>query len=318
MPFISVYNQAMEKVVIPIAGLGTRLLPATRCVPKELMPLINRPLIHYIVAEALQAGAQEIILVAPEANPVALTYLQRDTAYEQKLRAKGLTELAESLAAFPPAEIHFTIARQTNPLGLGHAVLCAREAVGAATFGLMLPDTLLLPPARGMPHMTALHRQSRSNLVMTHEVDRNKTRSYGIIDAGENQPDKDGLILLRGVVEKPDPATAPSQAAISGRYILSPTVFDILADTPPNRNGELELTDAINRMAGAEEIYAAPNTATWHDCGNKAGLACALVDLALNDPETAPDVTDFINRIRPEKNKAGSINSEPAAKAKRP
>ena len=210
---------------------------------------------------------------------------------------KGLGELAESLAAFPPQDVRFTIALQTEPLGLGHAVLCARKAVGKKSFGLMLPDTLLLPPTEGMAQLASLYGPSRPNLVMTHEVTRDRTQSYGIIDAGDNTPDRDGSILLREVVEKPSPTTAPSLSAISGRYILSPMIFDLLSDTPRNPSGEIELTDAINRLAQNEKVYAVPNPARWHDCGNKIGLTCAWIDRALQDPAMKPTVTACLRHL---------------------
>jgi len=282
------------KIVIPVAGLGTRMLPATKSVSKELLAVGNRPVFHYIAAEAAAAGATELILVAATRSPAALYYLRRDPALENRLAERGNEDALAAVRAIPCRQTKISVVVQKRPLGLGDAVLRAREAVGDSPFGVMLPDVLLHPPEQGMPRLAAHFARNGGSAVLAHEVAAGEVRHYGIVDCGGAVPEAGGSCRLQGVVEKPAPERAPSRLAVTGRYVFTPAIFDTLRATAPGAGGEVQLSDAIHALAGKEPVHALTHRAACYDCGGKPGLFRAHMEFALRDPEFGAAARDCI------------------------
>ena len=273
---------AIRKAVFPVAGLGTRFLPATRALPKELLPVLDRPLIDYAIAEAREAGIERLIFVTGlKANADMLkSHLNLPGDRRAVLEAKD-PELGPALAAadLPPGVAVFVT--QEEPLGLGHAVWCARELVGDEPFAVLLPDDLMDadPPAIGQ--LIGAHGTTGGNVVAVEEVRREDTARYGILDPGEVAG---GLVEAKGLVEKPAPEDAPSTLGLIGRYVLLPGVFAELGRFERGAGGEIQLTDALARMIGTAPCHGLGALGRRYDCGTKAGLIAAQIGLALKDP----------------------------------
>jgi len=280
----------VRKAVFPVAGLGTRLLPATKTMPKEMLTIVDRPLIQYAVDEAREAGIEQMIFVTGRGKSTLVDYF--DTAFELEatLRDKG-----KSLDALAPsrAQIGEIVAvRQQQPLGLGHAVWCAREIVGDEPFAVILPDDLMTPGA--LKPMVEAWEKLGGNLVATEEVAADKTASYGIITPGGT----DGAVTeVRGLVEKPAPDQAPSRLGVIGRYILQPQVFAILDRGETGAGGEIQLTDAMARLIGEQPFHALKVDSVRHDCGDKAGFVIANLALALKHEDIGQKVRDALSRL---------------------
>jgi UTP--glucose-1-phosphate uridylyltransferase len=282
----------VRKAVFPVAGLGTRLLPATKTMPKEMLTIVDRPLIQYAVDEAREAGIEQIIFVTGRGKSTLIDYFDIAFELEATLRDKGksLDPLASSRAR--PGEI--VAVRQQQPLGLGHAVWCAREIVGSEPFAVLLPDDLMVGQPGALRQMVDAWQDVGGNLVATEEVAAEKTRSYGIITPGETNG---ALTEVRGLVEKPDPENAPSRLGVIGRYILQPDVFEILDKRETGTGGEIQLTDAMAKLIGRQPFHALKVDAVRHDCGDKAGFVLANLALALDDDDLGPRVREAIRRL---------------------
>jgi UTP--glucose-1-phosphate uridylyltransferase len=280
----------IRKAVFPVAGLGTRLLPATKSIPKELVPIVDRPLIQYAVDEAREAGIEQLIFVTGRGKSALDDYFDIGFELETTMRerGKGLDALTPSRAGF--GEI--VSVRQQQPLGLGHAVWCAREIVGDEPFAVLLPDDLMVPGA--LKQMVAAWEKVGGNLLATEEVPAEKTNAYGIITPGESEGD---LTEVRGLVEKPDPAEAPSLLGVIGRYILQPDVMRILDGGERGAGGEIQLTDAMAKLIGRQPFHALKVDAVRHDCGDKTGFVLANLALALQREDVAPSVREFLKRL---------------------
>ncbi len=283
---------AIRKAVIPVAGLGTRFLPATRALPKELLAVVDRPLIDYTIAEAGAAGIETLIFVTGlEANAVALkSHLNLPGDRRAAFEARA-PELGPALAAgdLPPGAAVFVT--QEEPLGLGHAVWCAREPVGDEPFAVLLPDDLMdgHPPAIGQ--LIEAHETTGGNVVAVEEVRREDTARYGVLDPGE----ADGrLVEVKGLVEKPAPEEAPSTLGVIGRYVLLPDVFAELGRFERGAGGEIQLTDAMARMIGTAPFHGLQILGRRYDCGAKAGFIAAQIGLALKDPELRGGVQEHL------------------------
>ena len=280
-------SQPIRKAVFPVAGMGTRFLPATKAVPKEMLPVVDRPLIQYAVDEARAAGIDQIIFVTGGGKQAIEDHFDRHGPLEDQLRDKGkdgaLADVLSPLGA--PGEVVFT--RQQEPLGLGHAVWCARHLVGDEPFAVILPDDMVLGEPGCMRQMVDAFARTGGNLVAVEDVPRAHTNRYGILDPGA---EADRLVEVRGLVEKPDPAVAPSTLSVIGRYVLLPEVFDHLARKERGAGGEIQLTDAMARMIGAHPFHGLRFTGRRFDCGDKVGFLEANIAYALERPEMAASV----------------------------
>jgi len=279
----------VRKAVFPIGGLGTRFLPATKSMPKEMLPVVDRPLIQYAVDEAREAGIEELILVTGRGKSPLVDYFDRAYELEATMVEKGksLEPLAPSNARF--GEI-ITV-RQQQPLGLGHAVWCARHIVGDEPFAVILPDDLMVPGV--LKAMVEAWEKVGGNLVATEEVPAEKTGSYGIITPGKVDGD---LTEVVGLVEKPEPGAAPSRLGVIGRYILQPEVMRVLDAQEKGAGGEIQLTDAMAKLIGQQPFHALTVDSIRHDCGDKAGFVIANLALALEREDIAPKVREFLSR----------------------
>lgn len=285
---------AIRKAVIPVAGLGTRFLPATRALPKELLPVVDRPLIDYAVDEGRAAGIETFIFVTGlQANAEMLrSHLHLPEERREALQAKA-PELAPDLAAgdLPPGTAVFVT--QDEPLGLGHAVWCAREEVGREPFAVLLPDDLMDGAVPAIGQLIEAHGKTGGNVVAVEEVSREDTARYGIVDPGAT----DGrLTEVKGLVEKPAPEKAPSTLGVIGRYVLLPGVFAELDRFERGAGGEIQLTDAMARMIGAVPFHGLKTDCRRFDCGSKAGFIAAQIGLALEDAELRTAVQEHLRR----------------------
>ncbi|HET6940949.1 MAG TPA: UTP--glucose-1-phosphate uridylyltransferase GalU [Sphingomicrobium sp.] len=285
-------SNKVRKAVFPVAGLGTRLLPATKAIPKELLTVVDRPLIQYAVDEAREAGIEQLIFVTGRGKSSLVDYFDMAFELETTMREKG-----KSLDALEPSRVHFgdlVSVRQQQPLGLGHAVWCAREVVGDEPFAVLLPDDLMVGKPGALKQMVEAWEKVGGNMLATEEVPREKTASYGVITPGR----KDGAATeVLGLVEKPEPDDAPSNLAVIGRYILQPDVMRILDKGERGAGGEIQLTDAMAQLIGRQPFHAIKVDAVRHDCGDKAGYVIANLALALEREDVGPKIRDYLERI---------------------
>ena len=279
----------VRKAVFPVAGLGTRLLPATKAIPKEMLTIVDKPLIQYAVDEARAAGIEEMVFVTGRGKSALVDYF--DVAFELE---KTMQKSGKSLDALAPSNARFgeiVTVRQQKPLGLGHAVWCARDIVGEEPFAVLLPDDLMVPGA--LKQMMAAYEELGGNIVLTEEVPRERTASYGIVTPGET---KGGAVEVKGMVEKPRPDDAPSNLGVVGRYILQPEVMTILDKQEAGAAGEVQLTDALAKLIGLQPFHAVTVDSVRHDCGDKTGFVLANLALGLADADVGPKLRDFLSR----------------------
>ncbi|MGE4445524.1 MAG: UTP--glucose-1-phosphate uridylyltransferase GalU [Synergistaceae bacterium] len=282
----------IRKAVFPVAGLGTRFLPVTKDIPKEMMPLIDRPLIHYGVDEAVASGCEKIIFVTGTGKETIFQYFQHSSELEEHLMETGKEDLAEQLKKIPElAEFYYTL--QEKPLGLGHALLCAEEFCKDEYFGLLLPDDVMIAEPTVLAQLESVRERYSGSVLSLEEVDKEDTSRYGIVDAEEVEP---GVYRVKGLVEKPDPNDAPSNLAIMGRYVLSPSVFRHLKSIKRGRGGEYQLTDAIASMLEEEPVYALLYKGRRLDCGVREGWIKATIIKALQDHDLRNIIIDTIEK----------------------
>ncbi|HEU5286701.1 MAG TPA: UTP--glucose-1-phosphate uridylyltransferase [Sphingomicrobium sp.] len=282
-------SNQVRKAIFPIAGLGTRLLPATKTVAKEMLTIVDRPLIQYAVDEAREAGIEQMIFVTGRGKSSLVDYFDMAFELETTMRSAG-----KSLDALEPSRTRFgevVAVRQQQPLGLGHAVWCARDIVGDEPFAVLLPDDLMAGRPGALKQMADAWASVGGNMLCAEEVPAEKTRSYGVIAPGKVDG---GLTEVLGLVEKPDPADAPSRLAVIGRYILQPEVMGVLDDAERGAGGEIQLTDAMARLIGSQPFHALKVDAVRHDCGDKAGFVIANLALALQRDDIAPRVREYL------------------------
>jgi UTP--glucose-1-phosphate uridylyltransferase len=280
-------HRRVRKAVFPVAGLGTRFLPATKTVPKEMLPIIDKPLIQYAVDEAIEAGCDTLVFVTNRYKHAVADYFDKAYELEQKLERAGKTEQLELVRRVLPPGVRAVFVTQAEALGLGHAVLCARPVIGDEPFAVLLPDDLIWN--RGgegaLKQMADIAQASGASVVATQDVPRSQTGSYGIV-ATRDLDDRQGAITA--IVEKPRPEVAPSTRAVVGRYVLSPRIFDLLEGTDPGAGGEIQLTDAISALLREQPVLAYRFRGTRFDCGTHIGLIEATIRYAL-DHETLSD-----------------------------
>ena len=275
----------IRTAVFPVAGWGTRFLPATKAVPKELLPIVDRPAIQYAIEEAIAAGIERVILVTSEHKRSIEDHFDIAADLEAVLEARGDIEHLRTVRAVADM-VHLVTVRQKEQLGLGHAVLMARDAVGHEPFAVVLPDDLIIGKSPALGELIAAYKATSASVVAVMEVPKDQTRRYGIVDVDTSLPSPDGgrTIPLRGLVEKPASADAPSNLAIVGRYVLSPKIFDKLEQTPHGAGGEIQLTDAIQALASEQPIVGFKFSGTRYDVGAPEGWLKANLDLALEHP----------------------------------
>ena len=284
--------------VFPVAGLGTRFLPATKASPKEMLPIVDKPLIQYAVEEAYAAGVRHMVFVTGRSKRAIEDHF--DTAYEleNELEAADKQELLALVRAVQPADMDCTYVRQPRSLGLGHAVLCAAHIVGEQPFAVLLADDLMVGSKGGEPVLAQMAHRFESlgrSVLAVQEVPPEQVRRYGIV-AGTSAGER--LISIEQIVEKPAPEVAPSRMGVAGRYILTPRIFDEIRAQPPGAGGEIQLTDAIARLMAHEAVYAYQYSGKRYDCGSKEGFLEATVELALQHPQMGAPFRDYLKTLQ--------------------
>ena len=288
-------SSPVHKAVFPVAGLGTRFLPATKASPKEMLPIVDKPLIQYAVEEAASAGITEMIFITGRSKRAIEDHFDKAYELEAELEAKGKQELLQLVRSVAPSSINCIYIRQPEALGLGHAVLCARPAVGNEPFAVVLADDLMdsADPQRSViGQMVEEYRAHRASIVAVEDVPFDQTNKYGIV---QSSPWGTRTERMTGIVEKPAIDQAPSTLAVVGRYLLSPRIFDILASQSPGKGGEIQLTDAIEKLLADEPVLAYRFLGTRFDCGSKQGYLQATVTLAKRHPDEGQAFTEWLH-----------------------
>ncbi len=283
----------IRKAVFPIAGLGTRFLPATKAMPKEMLPVVDKPVIQYAVEEAFASGIEEIIFVTGKGKSALEDHFDRSLVLEETLRQCGKTDLLKQIEAMVPPSGTITYTRQDQPLGLGHAIWCARNIVGDEPFAVILADDLIQSEEPVLAQMIAKFDRLRASIVAVIEVDKKATSRYGILDTGD---EIDGVVRVRGLTEKPKPEEAPSNLAIIGRYILTPKIFEILEQKQVGTGNEIQLTDAMAILLGQQPIFGYRFQGNRFDCGDKAGFQMANLTFALDRPDLRAKILPFLKQ----------------------
>lgn len=281
----------VTKAVFPVAGLGTRFLPATKASPKEMLPIVDKPLIQYAVEEAIAAGITEMIFVTGRSKRAIEDHFDKSYEIEAELEFRGKDKLLSLVRSIKPSHVDCFYVRQPEALGLGHAVLCAEKMVGNHPFAVILADDLLCGTPPVMRQMIDVFDHFHSSVIGVEEIPPSDTASYGIVDGKEWE---DSLVRLSAIVEKPVPAKAPSNLGVVGRYVLKPRIFEHLRALKAGAGGELQLTDAIQSLLVDEQVLAYKYRGKRFDCGSKLGYLKATVELALKHPEVAGDFSQYL------------------------
>ncbi|GGE74143.1 UTP--glucose-1-phosphate uridylyltransferase GalU [Massilia psychrophila] len=290
----------ITKAVFPVAGLGSRFLPATKAQPKEMLPIVDKPLIQYAVEEAVAAGITEMIFITGRNKRAIEDHFDKAYELESELEAAGKAELLEFVRNVIPKSITCIYIRQSAPLGLGHAVLCARPVVGDQPFAVLLADDFMDTAPGQKPvlaQMTDLYGYEKCSILAVQDVPRAHTRQYGIVSASPYRPD---LELVSAIVEKPRPEDAPSTLAVVGRYVLSPRIFDYLEHLGTGTGGEIQLTDGIAALMVSERVLAYRYAGQRYDCGSKLGYLKAMTAMGLKHPETGEGFRAFLDQMHKE------------------
>jgi UTP--glucose-1-phosphate uridylyltransferase len=281
----------LRKAVFPVAGLGSRFLPVTKASPKEMLPIVDKPLIQYAVEEAAAAGITEMIFVTGRNKRAIEDHFDKAYELETELERKGKDVLLDMVRSVLPEGVRCIYIRQAEPLGLGHAVLCAAPVVGYEPFAVLLADDLIDAQPPAMARMGEVFAREGSSLLGVEEVPRDQTQSYGIVTIEKMQND---VARIHSIVEKPKPADAPSNLAVIGRYVLTPRIFDLLNEVTPGAGGEIQLTDAISRLLSHERVLAVRLPGRRYDCGSKLGYLQATVEFGLRHSEVGEDFRRFL------------------------
>lgn len=285
----------IRKAVFPVAGMGTRFLPATKASAKEMLPVVDKPLIQYAVQEAISAGAEELIFITGRSKNSIMDHFDKAYELEAELAQKGKEQLLQTVQEILPPGITCIYIRQAEALGLGHAVLCAWPAVGDEDFSVILADDLIdgrLRPC--LAQMQRVYQEYGTSVIACERVPKQDISGYGCVDV---QPVGPGLGEIRAIVEKPKPEEAPSNLAVVGRYILTPRIFKLLERTPRGKGGEIQLTDAIQAMIQEQTVLAYEFEGTRYDCGSKLGYLKANVEYGLKHPELADDFRKYLGTL---------------------
>ena len=284
----------IRKAVFPVAGLGTRFLPATKAMPKEMLTVVDRPALQYVVDEAREAGIEHFVFITGRGKTVIEDHFDVAFELEATLRERGKTEELDVLARDLPAAGTTSFTRQQGPLGLGHAVWCARDIVGGEPFALLLPDMLTQSTPGCLKQMLTAYERHGGNVIAVEEVPIDQVSRYGVVGKGEE--DETGF-RITSMVEKPRPEEAPSNLIISGRYILQPEVFDILSTQEPGAGGEIQITDAMKTLSQTQRFTGYRYRGNTYDCGSKTGFLMANVAFALARPDMGADFRERLERL---------------------
>ena len=284
----------MGKAVFPVAGLGTRFLPATKASPKEMLPVVDKPLIQYAAEEAEDAGVDQLVFITGRNKRSIEDHFDKAYELEMELEGAGKQRLLEIVRTVLPSRVNCIYLRQTEVLGLGHAVLCARPVVGQEPFVVLLADDLIRTRGQGVVgQMAEMYQRHGCSILSVMEVPREETARYGIVGTS---PGPNGILRVVSIVEKPAPAEAPSNLAVVGRYLLTPGIFDNLERTRPGAGGEIQLTDAIAALLADEPVIAYPFRGKRYDCGSKLGYLKATVEYGLAHPELGVDFAAYLRQ----------------------
>ncbi|HTS86798.1 MAG TPA: UTP--glucose-1-phosphate uridylyltransferase GalU [Usitatibacter sp.] len=286
--------QKVTKAVFPVAGLGTRFLPATKASPKEMLPIVDKPLIQYAVEEAVAAGITDLIFITGRGKRAIEDHFDKAYELEAELQAHGKNKLLKEVRGLLPDGVACAYVRQAEALGLGHAVLCARHLVGDEPFAVILADDLIDASVPVMKQMVQVHGKTGGSVISVQNVAREDTASYGIVSVEKVSA---GVSRVSNIVEKPKPEEAPSTLAVVGRYVLSPRIFHFLENLRPGAGREIQLTDAIGRLLREESVMAYEFQGTRYDCGSKIGYLQATVNYALKHPELASEFRAFLSTV---------------------
>ncbi len=290
----TVETKKVRTAVFPVAGRGTRFLPATKASPKEMLPVVDKPLIQYAVEEALAAGATRLVFITGASKRAIEDHFDADAELEKLLDAQGKSELADQLRSVLPANATCIYIRQPAPLGLGHAVLCARPAVGDEPFFVHLADDLIDAEKPCLQQMAEVHERNGRSVLGVEEVEPSETDKYGIVDANGSS---ERVVAIKAIVEKPQPARAPSNLAVVGRYVLTPSIFDHLEEIGAGAGGEIQLTDGIARLMKDEDVYAYRFAGKRYDCGSKLGYLQASVEYGLRHPKLGGPFREYLQQL---------------------
>ncbi len=284
----------VTQAVFPVAGMGTRFLPATKASPKEMMPVVDKPLIQYAVEEAIAAGINDMVFVTGRNKRAIEDHFDKNYELEAELHARGKHDLLHSVQTLIPDNIKCTFIRQPDALGLGHAVLCAKHIVGDEPFAVLLADDLIESDMPTISQMVDVHRRTHCSVLAVQNVPREDTRHYGVVKTDSSS--QKGYDCITGIVEKPQPAEAPSTLAVVGRYILTPRIFDHLQAIQSTAHGEIQLTDAIASLLAEEQVFAYLFDGVRYDCGSKLGYIEATLAHALKHPEIGSKLDALLAR----------------------
>lgn len=288
-------QKKITKAVFPVAGMGTRFLPATKASPKEMMPIVDKPLIQYAVEEAVAAGITDMIFVTGRSKRSIEDHFDKAYELESELERKGKTEMLEFVRNLLPKDINCIYLRQPEPLGLGHAVLCARPVVGDEPFAVLLADDLLDGDIPVMKQMVDTYNYYKTSVIGVQDVPRADTKSYGIVDA---KPLTDSVEQVSRIVEKPSPEEAPSTLAVVGRYVLTPRIFHHLTRIGKGSGGEIQLTDGIAALLAEEQVLAYRYQGKRYDCGSKIGYLEATIAFALRHPDVGTEFAELLKSMK--------------------
>jgi UTP--glucose-1-phosphate uridylyltransferase len=293
----------VKKAVIPVAGLGTRMLPATKAIPKEMLPVVDKPLIQYVVNECVQAGIKQIVLVTHASKNSIENHFDTSFELEATLEKRVKRQLLDAVKAICPKGVTIMHVRQGVASGLGHAVMCAYPLIGDEPFAVVLPDVIIddvasNPKKDNLADMVAKFNTSRVSQVMVEQVAQEDVSKFGIVDLEGKQLAQGESGKMHKMVEKPDLEEAPSDLAVVGRYVLSEKIWDLLAKTAPGAGGEIQLTDAIDALMEHEQVDAYYMKGKSHDCGSKLGYMKANVEYALRHPELGEEFTEYLNSLK--------------------
>jgi UTP--glucose-1-phosphate uridylyltransferase len=283
--------KAIKKAVFPVAGLGTRFLPATKANPKEMLPVVDKPLIQYAVEEAIQSGITELIFVTGRNKRSIEDHFDKNVELEASLIASNKNLLLESIRSIIPSHVKCIYTRQSEPLGLGHAVLQAKTIINDEPFAVLLADDLTDAHTPVLKQLILQHQKEQSSVIAIEDIPKEKTVQYGIVDVGDS---KNNLFKINSIVEKPQPIDAPSTLGVIGRYVFNPEIFDCLEKIKPGKGGEIQLTDAIQMLLGQQAIFAYLFEGKRYDCGDKLGFIKANIEFSKKHPEIGKEFTEFL------------------------
>ena len=283
--------KAIKKAVFPVAGLGTRFLPATKANPKEMLPVVDKPLIQYAVEEAIQSGITELIFVTGRNKRSIEDHFDKNVELEASLIASNKNFLLESIRSIIPSHVKCIYTRQSEPLGLGHAVLQAKTIINDEPFAVLLADDLTDAHTPVLKQLILQHQKEQSSVIAIEDIPKEKTVQYGIVDVGDS---KNNLYKINSIVEKPQSIDAPSTLGVIGRYVFNPEIFDCLEKIKPGKGGEIQLTDAIQMLLGQQAIFAYLFEGKRYDCGDKLGFIKANIEFSKKHPEIGKEFTEFL------------------------